>query len=550
MFKKRRLPKGFPPRVNLHECEGVAVTEGANQLVVAKASARCAPGNWASSSADTFVLAETTPRGDAPVLRPSKRGCRVAALAAADDLQSKRSALGMLQAQVHASSAQGPLESLWSTWCEFHLKWFGPDVGVLPLTRDKIFCVAAMFKQGGYQSFQKYLSRAKDRHIQDGHLWSALLDSTCRKAVRSVLRGIGAPRQSGPLPPLEVWDRLALDRVAYTPDGPSQPVAMFVVSVFFLLRELEASVCLASRVSFDRARNIITLQLSASKTDPKALSVTRTWGCICSGKLAIPCPYHAGLSNYNALVANFGSCDGDLPTDLTFFPSNAGEVVSKASVVQAFEGIATDLGLPTLSPDGHKVFGGHSARVTGAQQLSAPPFCMELLLLQLLARWAGPTILRYAQEAPLLSLTSVVGKTVQQHSSSRELGTTDDSLEKMRTALTTLQSRVDDVSVAGADHLRQLTELKASLQSSCCSDEYIINEQTSKYHRPLVYDRHITPGLWKTWCGWPFAFSRFRSSSTPPGNSTLFCGTCFPTAEPIDSEGSDSSCVSESSRTG
>ena len=291
------------------------------------------------------------------------------------------------------------------------------------------------------------------------------------------------------------------------------------------------------------------MRLSASKTDPTAISVTRCWGCICGGNASFPCPYHAGLCHFDALLEQFGN-GGILPLTLPFFPNRTGGVVSKASVVQAFEGIASDLGISTVSPEGSKVFGGHTARVTGAQQLSAPPFCMELLLLQLLARWAGPTILRYAQEAPLLSITDVVGNSVQRHLPTRNPVTTASSLEELRAALAALQSRVDVVSSAGAAHLQQLTELRGIMQSWSGRGECIINGQSQRYHRPLVFDRHVAPASWKSWCGWAFGFSSFTVSQASPRCRSLLCRTCFPGPGPSEesagSSGSECSSSEES----
>ena len=48
--------------------------------------------------------------------------------------------------------------SLWTTWSEFHVRMFGQEVEALPLTVAKVFCVAALFKEGGYRAFKTYLS--------------------------------------------------------------------------------------------------------------------------------------------------------------------------------------------------------------------------------------------------------------------------------------------------------------------------------------------------------------------------------------------------------
>ena len=45
---------------------------------------------------------------------------------------------------------------------------------------------------------------------------------------------------------------------------------------------------------------------------------------------------------------------------------------------------------------------GHSMRVAGSQHLAA--LGLALMLIQILARWGGSTILRYVAEAPLRNL--------------------------------------------------------------------------------------------------------------------------------------------------
>ena len=53
-----------------------------------------------------------------------------------------------------------------------------------------------------------------------------------------------------------------------------------VVSSFFLLREIEASLMLTKRVHFNSQDSTITVWLPALKNDPGALIGQRTWGCV------------------------------------------------------------------------------------------------------------------------------------------------------------------------------------------------------------------------------------------------------------------------------
>ena len=106
--------------------------------------------------------------------------------------------LAALHTDMVSASSAATVTSLWRTWCEFHCAWFASDVPELPLTGEKVKCVAACFKEGGYKGFENYASRAKEMHILEGHEWSVLLDKTVRKVSLSVSRGHWACKAVGP----------------------------------------------------------------------------------------------------------------------------------------------------------------------------------------------------------------------------------------------------------------------------------------------------------------------------------------------------------------
>ena len=84
---------------------------------------------------------------------------------------------------------------------------------------------------------------------------------------------------------------------------------------------------------------------------------------------------------------------------------------SKASVVSTFEAIGRLLHQQLWSEDGLRLFGGHSARVTGAQLFAA--LGIDINKIRILARHSGEMIMRYVQEAPLKSLRADLGLTPQ-----------------------------------------------------------------------------------------------------------------------------------------
>ena len=76
-----------------------------------------------------------------------------------------------------------------------------------------------------------------------------------------------------------------------------------------------------------------------------------------------------------------------------------GNMASKAAVVFTFERIELLFDQPLISDTGLRLFGGHTACVTGAQLCGA--MGIEINKIRLLARHSGDAINRYVQEAPL-----------------------------------------------------------------------------------------------------------------------------------------------------
>ena len=327
-------------------------------------------------------------RRDAPELRPSVRACRELALAAANE---QHEALEELRAGYRARSAQGPYASLLDTWSSFHQAWFG-NHEVLPLTIDKIEGVSAMAKRGGYRSWPNYLYRTKAEHIRSGHPWSAQLNQALTEAKRSVGRGLGPARQSAPLDVLAL-SKLDMDESPLVPKGPWGPKTMAIVSSLFMLREIEASLAKIVHVTIDETFSKVSILLPASKTDPKALSVTRTWSCVCRVAPNL-CPVHLIAKHLKFLRSKM-----PITSCTPLFPAVSGETVDKQDVVKTVEGLAERLGIAVLDSQGNRRFGGHTFRVSGAQYLAG--IGLGESLIALLARWMSPTVKRYMSESPL-----------------------------------------------------------------------------------------------------------------------------------------------------
>ena len=95
--------------------------------------------------------------------------------------------------------------------------------------------------------------------------------------MRSITRGICPARQSCELDLVRVH-ALGLGGGAISGQGPIGPGALFVVAAFFMFREIEASLLVRGDVEIRVGSKQVVIKVSVSKTDPMALSTTRTWG--------------------------------------------------------------------------------------------------------------------------------------------------------------------------------------------------------------------------------------------------------------------------------
>ena len=155
-----------------------------------------------------------------------------------------------------------------STWHRFHheaLETLAAAAPVLPVTIRSLVVVGALFKRGGYRSFDSYVSAIKGQHIEAGYGWTQLHAHTARWVSRSVSRGIGPARQSCSFD----FSKLCLLPQSPEPlvtNGPQQPVTMALLASIFLLREVEVSTAVAVAWSFDHENLEISLNLPGSKS--------------------------------------------------------------------------------------------------------------------------------------------------------------------------------------------------------------------------------------------------------------------------------------------
>lgn len=166
------------------------------------------PGGVTDSAQSGYrVPREPFATRDAPAVLEHTRASRFAALAATSD---REASLEELRRDYSAASSRSSVDAHFATWSAFHTSWFGQHVPVLPITPETLEAVSSMFKRGRYRSFPNYLSTAKAAHIAENHAWSQRLEQTARKCTRSVLRGLGAGKQSLGLSVSQLWQAAAV----------------------------------------------------------------------------------------------------------------------------------------------------------------------------------------------------------------------------------------------------------------------------------------------------------------------------------------------------
>jgi len=263
--------------------KGVDDPPTADQMVPIEKGSHKGKGKVAvhgSSASSSSVLPPG--RADFPTVLPCKRANQDAVLAAGASDEGKSRMLAAFDKDILAASSRTTGCALWNTWCTFHSVWFNDDVPALPLDADKIRKTASCFKEGSYKAYRMYLSKAKELHIIAGHEWSPLLELVSKRAIRSVLRGLGSSRQSLPFNVDKALDVLSQPDVVRLPEGtPVGWANLIVIGTYFVMREMELAFAKVAHVRIDREDRKFTLLLPVSKKDPRASGCERSWHCLC-----------------------------------------------------------------------------------------------------------------------------------------------------------------------------------------------------------------------------------------------------------------------------
>ena len=180
--------------------------------------------------------------------------------------------------------------------------------------------------------------------------------------------------------------------------GPIGPIDFATAGVFFLLREIELAAAKLGHLSFvEAAPTSVTWLLPSSKTDCRAVGVSRTLDCTCKiASLEGCCPVNALLRQRDR-VRGLASELGKIADEMPLFPNTEGNEVVKAAAVETIFRLVALSGGKVRDSKGNLLFGGHSLRTGGASLLAS--LGVSPLKIQAMGRWRSPLVIYYAGEA-------------------------------------------------------------------------------------------------------------------------------------------------------
>jgi len=226
---------------------------------------------------------------------------------------------------------------------------------------------------------------------------------------------------------------------------------------------------------------------------------------------------------------------------IPLLPTTNGSAAPSSKVVETFEELGLLTNMPLYNPEGMRLFGGHSPRVTGSRVYAA---CgIEVNKIRILARHSGDMILRYVAEAPLDSLRADLGLSDLQRAISGAPapstpflpapGTPGRAAKEGRAAnarLLLLERALSDLQQTVQT---QAQDVVAMATAFCRTDQriFVQNTASAAVHFARYGDSRSAA------CGWPFGTARKLKDGRPafrildnlvniPG--TMMCETCLP----------------------
>jgi len=248
-----------------------------------------------------------------------------------------------------------------------------------PLDVEVVMDVGATLLAAGFAAADSYMAELRLAHIEKGYPTSEALGRCFSQCKLSLLRAKGPVTKATEL---KLEDIPAAARLGRAYDA-------YVVAVRFLLREIELAQLTWSAIvvppGFGLSMWVVTLRLPVSKTDSMGRGASVTLHCTCEAPAlagAIGCAAHTV-----ARLAAQATLAGARPEDWVF-PGADGEALTKVETVALWT---------SLAPAGHPALGGHSPRRSGAKAYARAGWAVPSI--QGVGRWAGATVLEYAEEA-------------------------------------------------------------------------------------------------------------------------------------------------------
>ena len=302
------------------------------------------------ATSDLAVVTAGPSRPDLPVRREATRASLAAAVEAVRPANVKR-AVTELRDNMLAKSTRGPYESRLRTWNRLA---FEGRVPAWPITTRTLEVIGAAFRAGAYRSAKEYFLAAFRYQEHDLRLEvDPLLRRFANRVIKAIVRGLPGSRlkEAFPLPALAPLVSFA-DRAAFDPERAAHSADVFVIAVWFMLREIEVA---AARVSdMVVSPGLVVLDLPLHKT---ATGGERT--------LTRGAATHAAMRHLVRLGAA-----GLLSSAGPLFPGKGGGTPVKEESVAFLRGALEAAGLVTTYQDANgierQVFGGHACRVAGA----------------------------------------------------------------------------------------------------------------------------------------------------------------------------------------
>ena len=180
-----------------------------------------------------------------------------------------------------------------------------------------------------------------------------------------------------------------------------------------------------------------------------------------------------------------------LQPDSPLFPDEEGNMVSAAAMIALVDELAARTGEAVTNADGLRRFGRHSWRSTGAVWLTGT-MGIEVLKVQMMARWSSPVVTHYTRLAPLKAITSDFRKALAKKEG-------DKSRDRTKLAMERSVKKLTSQLLAYEGELNELKVLLKKLEKSGCAKKYVTNRVTGIRHRILTHYEDAGVGA-KTIC--------------------------------------------------